>query len=73
MFVYPLFLVVVSRESVRRWFLRAGEIPSRDGVGRRGFIAVDETNLGGRAYLWVSSEVRLCLYRCLGVGVWVNA
>ena len=52
----------VSRESVRRWFLKAGEILSRDGVGRRGVIAVDETvvsNLGGRAYLWAAREVRL--------------
>jgi len=50
----------VSRESVRRWFLKAGEILSRDGVGRR-FIAVDETvvfNLSGRAYLWAAREVR---------------
>jgi len=35
-YVYSLFLVVVSRESVRRWFLKAGEILSRDGVGGRG-------------------------------------
>ena len=51
-YVYPLFLVVVSRESVRRWFLKAGEILSRDGVRRRGFIAVDETVtcLGGLIY-----------------------
>ena len=33
----------VSRESVRRWFLKAGEILSGDGVKNRGFIAVDET------------------------------
>ena len=65
-YVYPLFLVVVSRESVRRWFLKAGEILSRDGVRRRGFIAVDETNLSWRAYLWAAREVRLCLYRYLG-------
>ena len=66
----------VGRESVGRWFLKAGEMLSRDGVGRRGFIAVDETvvsNLGGRAYLWAAREMRLYLYRCLGVGVWVNA
>ena len=66
----------VSRESIRRWFLKAGELLSRDGVGRRGFIAVDETvvsNLSGRAYLWAAREVRLYLYRYLGVGVWVNA
>ena len=42
----------VGRESVRRWSLRAGEILSRDGVGRRVFIAVDETVtcLGGPIY-----------------------
>mgnify|MGYP000293352942 CR=1 FL=1 len=53
-YVYPLFLVVVL-ESVRR-----------------GFIAVDETvvfNLSGRAYLWTAKEVRLYLYKYLGVGV----
>ena len=46
-----LFFVVVL-ESVRRWFLKAGEILSRDGVRRRGFIAVDEavTCLGGLIY-----------------------
>ena len=52
----------VSRESIRRWFLKAGELLSRDGVGRRGFIAVDETvvsNLAGRAYLWAAKMVRL--------------
>jgi len=51
----------VSRESVRRWFLKAGEVLSGGGVGRRGFIAVDETvifNLSGRAYLWAAREVR---------------
>ena len=65
----------VGRESVGRWFLKACEMLSGDGVGRRGFIAVDETvvsNLGGRAYLWAARDVRLYLYRCLGVGVWVN-
>jgi len=44
----------VSRESVRRWFLKAGEVLSGGGVGRRGFIAVDETVvfnlLGGPIY-----------------------
>ena len=42
----------VSRESVRRWFLKAGEVLSGGGVGRRGFIAVDEavTCLGGLIY-----------------------
>jgi len=52
----------VGRESVRRWFLKAGEILSGDGVKNRGFIAVDETvvfNLSGRAYLWAAREVGL--------------
>jgi len=43
--------------------------------GGGGFIAVYETvifNLSGRAYLWAAREVMLCLYRYLGVGVWVN-
>ena len=51
----------VGRESVWRWFLKAGEMLSRDGVGRRVFIAVDETvvsNLGGRAYLWAARDVK---------------
>jgi len=51
----------VGRESIGRWFLRAGEMLSRGGVGRRGFIAVDETvvsNSAGRAYLWAAREVR---------------
>ena len=62
----------VSRESIRRWFLRAGELLSRDDVRKRGFIAVDETgvpNMAGRAYLWAARMVRLYLYRYLGVGV----
>ena len=33
----------VSRGSIRRWFLGAGELFSRRRVGRGGFIAVDET------------------------------
>jgi len=52
----------VSRESIGRWFLRAGGVLSRDGGGRRGFIAVDETvvsNLAGRAYLWAAKMVML--------------
>ena len=51
----------VSRESVRRWFLKAGEMLSRNRVGRRGFIAADETviyDLAGKAYLWAAREVR---------------
>jgi len=62
----------VGRESVGRWFLKACEMLSGDGVGRRGFIAVDETvvsNLGGRAYLRAARDVMLYLYRYLGVGV----
>ena len=51
----------VSRESVRRWFLKAGELFSRNRVGRRGFIVADETviyDLAGKAYLWAAREVR---------------
>ena len=68
-YVYSLFLVVVSRESVRRWFLKAGEIGM---VWGEGFIAVDEAvvfNLSWRAYLWAARKVRLYLYRYLEVGV----
>lgn len=52
----------VSREAVRRWFLKAGELFSRGGgVGKRGLIAADETvvfNLAKKAYLWAAREVR---------------
>ncbi|MEM0482883.1 MAG: transposase [Nitrososphaerota archaeon] len=50
----------VSHESVRRWFLRAGEAFSLVDRRRRGPIAVDETvirNLVRRAYLWAAREV----------------
>jgi len=47
------------------------------GVKNRGFIAVDETVtcLGGPIYglPGMLKMVMLYLYRCLGVGVWVNA
>jgi len=44
----------VGKESIRRWFLKAGELFSENRVGRRGFIAVDDMvvyNLAGEAYL----------------------
>ena len=58
-------------------FLRLVRYSQVMGVKNRGFIAVDETVtcLGGPIYglPGMLKMVMLYLYRCLGVGVWVNA
>ncbi|MGB9895380.1 MAG: IS66 family transposase, partial [Thermoproteota archaeon] len=52
----------VSREAIRKWFLKAGEILSKNKIKKkRGFIAADETvvfNLAKKAYLWAAREVK---------------
>jgi len=52
----------VSHESIRKWFLKAGELLSNNKIKKkRGFIAADETiifNLTKKAYLWAAREIK---------------
>jgi len=56
----------ISREAIRKWFLKAGEIISniKKIKKKRGFIAADETivfNLKKKAYLWAARGIGECL------------
>jgi transposase-like protein len=53
----------ISREAIRKWFLKAGEIISniKKIKKKRGFIAADETivfNLKKKAYLLAAREIK---------------